>query len=105
MPNLIDKPQLQATAQVAKSYILEQDTNNVNTIINALQQSGGTTGGLLDPNLRLENDKWTWDGNGRCTMNGTVIQKGEQESLRMGELYLLDSDGTYAQAWYRNDVD
>ena len=41
MQNLIDKPQLQATAQVAKSYILDQDTANVNTIINALQQSGG----------------------------------------------------------------
>lgn len=45
MPNLIDKPQLQATAQVAKSYIRDQDIANVNTIINALQQSGG--GGTL----------------------------------------------------------
>ena len=42
MPNLIDKPQLQATAQVAKSYILEQDTANIGTIINALQQGGGS---------------------------------------------------------------
>ena len=42
MPNIIDKQQLQATAQVAKSYILEQDTANVTTIINALQQGGGS---------------------------------------------------------------
>ena len=43
MPNIIDTQQLQATAQVAKSYILEQDTANVTTIINALQQGGGST--------------------------------------------------------------
>ena len=42
MPNIIDKQQLQATALVAKSYILEQDTANVTTIINALQQGGGS---------------------------------------------------------------
>ena len=42
MPNIIDTQQLQATAQVAKSFILEQDTANVTTIINALQQGGGS---------------------------------------------------------------
>lgn len=66
MPNLIDKPQLQATAQVAKSYILDQDTANVNTIINALQQSGG--GGKQEGVITATGDMY--DNDFTVTYNG-----------------------------------
>ena len=124
MPNIIDKQQLQATAQVAKSYILEQDTANIGTIINALQQSGSSTpAGLLDPNIRWgqvliggeEYEGYTWDGNGDAFIfsvhNGGSEQidfewydKGDTPVIyERSNFILVKSDGTYATSWKRFD--
>lgn len=80
MPELIDKAQLQATAQVAKSFILEQDTNNVNTIINALQssQSQSSTSAKLEPTLELITfepafSEYEFSYNGDGTVFGVVV--------------------------------
>lgn len=65
------------------------------------QQSGGGSG-LLDPNLHIDykNSEITWFGNGVCkTGDGTVIEKG---ILAESEVYVLESDGTYARDWLLN---
>ena len=66
MPNIIDTQQLQATAQVAKSFILEQDTANVTTIINALQSGGSAPAGKQEGiiHLTLDDDYVTVSYNG-----------------------------------------
>ena len=94
MPQLIDKPQLQATAQVTKSYILDQDTANVNTIINALQQSGGggtkqegiitTTGDCYDNDFTV-----TYNGDAPCIYCCTCTAAGyvTYSSIHSGDSY------------------
>ena len=79
MPNIIDTQQLQATAQVTKSYILEQDTANVTTIINALQQGGSSTPapagkqeGIITYDDNQEDPTVTYNGDGAvfCLLYG-----------------------------------
>ena len=92
MPQLIDKPQLHATAQVAKSYILEQDTANVSTIINALQSSAKTTptlslGGWSSADS-IYSAALTYNGDGNLsTSTGTISN---------GTLTVNDADGNFS---------
>lgn len=59
------------------------------------EQGGGS--GLLNPNLRVESDKITWEGNGVCkSSNGSVVEKG---ASALTGVYVLASDGTYAKDW------
>ena len=100
MPELIDKQQLQATAQVAKSYILEQDTNNVNTIINALQSSSGSgqpAAAKLEPTLSL--GSWTKNGSdysATITYNGDGILTSSPGDISNNTVTVTDTDGTFA---------
>ena len=67
MPDLIGTQQLQATVQVAKSFILEQDTANIGTIITALGGSS-TPAQKPQPTLSLSaypDIQLTYQGNGR----------------------------------------
>lgn len=95
MPDLIDKAQLHATAQVAKSYILEQDTANVSTIINALQSGGGsaktvptlTLGGWSSADS-IYSAALTYNGDGNLsTSTGTISN---------GTLTVNDADGNFS---------
>ena len=89
MPNLIDKEQLQATAQVAKSYILEQDTANVNTIINALQQ-GGSSAPVVEkqePTLEIQFTNAT---------SGTYTYNGDGYVYGYATIYFDDTMSNYS---------
>lgn len=59
------------------------------------EQGGGSS--LLNPNLRVEDDKITWEGNGVCkSSDGSVVAKGASAG---SDDYYLASDGTYAKDW------
>ena len=86
--DLIDKPQLQATAQVAKSYILDQDTANVNTIINALQQSGGGSNKQEGIITFTQTDIAYPTEQGKPTVTGTISYNGD------GTLYKVEGSSS-----------
>ena len=109
MPNIIDKQQLQATAQVAKSFILEQDTANVTTIINALQQGGGSaTAGKQEGIITLSDNNFygpksiTYSYNGDATVQmvkttgyGSATLEGDTITVNESYgFYLLYADAT-----------
>lgn len=97
MPNLIDKPQLQATAQVAKSYILDQDTANVNTIINALQQSGGgeKTKGVITVDTSNYVITYNGDGTLRYMNYNPADNWSEPTTITSGATYPAKTAGLY----------
>ena len=87
MPNIIDTQQLQATAQVAKSFILEQDTANIDTIITALGGSS-TPAQKPQPTLSLSaypDIQLTYQGNGEYRI-------GDYNESYGGVAFILDTN-------------
>ena len=99
MPNIIDTQQLQATAQVAKSYILEQDTANVTTIINSLQQGGGSAPAAdvsIDPTVRFfdATDALEIENNRQIFLS---IERGTTKQIVVTGTGKIDVVGSFAE--------
>lgn len=72
--------------------------------------SGGASNGLLNPNLRSDDNRILWEGNGVCTIYNPVDNPDPINSSSpaskvsripaVGLIYLLESDGTYARDWF-----
>lgn len=67
-----------------------------------------TPSGLQNPNLRIENNRLNWDGNGECnyyysdgeTLTSAQAWKNtDTEEITVKVVFVLTSDGTYAKDW------
>ena len=88
---------------ILKTFAQKVNALTTNTYVDATRvdkMSVNESVGNLNPNLRVEGGKITWDGNGSCSMvemvaTATVSKNSDATS----GTYLLDSDGTYHKDW------
>ena len=93
MPNLIDKEQLQATAQVAKSYILDQAISTADSLISAMSLTGS---GSTPAPVVVEKQEPTLEINFTNATSGTYTYNGDGYVYGYATIYFDDTMSNYS---------